>query len=371
MLHKLAALLFLTAFLAVPVFADVTVVSDNFESYADNAAMQAQWVSTIASTTSTFLFDQTTPGQPYPVSPTIGATQGKAVIFDGTLGVGAGSINKWATPFSVAPSATQNVQLTVDLAHDGLTSNKKLTMGLRYTGASAENLIELGFWNQLTGVQFAHRTVLFPGSNGWAGYGLDPTMDMIWEMPDTIEPLDGAAGRGAGFHRYQATISLTDVTFTLDLFSDGINNKTGLPGVDATDVVAGATVTANGFNDLRFGIPSGSGSSADPFLGVDNVSLKLVDIAVPTQDADFNNSTLVDGADFLIWQRGFGTPDAQNADGDADGDPDVDAADLTIWNNQYGAAPPVLAAVTAVPEPTSLALAAVALLFAARRSRVA
>jgi hypothetical protein len=99
--------------------------------------------------------------------------------------------------------------------------------------------------------------------------------------------------------------------------------------------------------------------------------LKLVDIAAPTEDADFNNSSLVDGADFLIWQRGLGTPDAQNADGDADADLDVDAADLTIWGNQYGAAPPVLAAITAVPEPTTLALVALGMLLAARRPRMA
>ena len=54
--------------------------------------------------------------------------------------------------------------------------------------------------------------------------------------------------------------------------------------------------------------------------------------------SDFNNSGLVDGRDFLAWQRGFGiVGDASKGDGDADGDGDVDSSDLTIWQSDYGA----------------------------------
>ena len=51
--------------------------------------------------------------------------------------------------------------------------------------------------------------------------------------------------------------------------------------------------------------------------------------------ADFNGDTIVDGSDFLAWQRGFGigTPSAQ---GDADGDHDVDHDDLAVWKSQFG-----------------------------------
>ena len=84
-------------------------------------------------------------------------------------------------------------------------------------------------------------------------------------------------------------------------------------------------------------------------------------------DADFNNDGSVDGADFLAWQRGFGKPGAVLADGDADADADVDAADLAAWKAQFGGA--AVAAIGAVPEPSSVLLmvAGMAAVAAARR----
>jgi len=52
--------------------------------------------------------------------------------------------------------------------------------------------------------------------------------------------------------------------------------------------------------------------------------------------ADFDSDGDVDGADFLTWQRGFGTTDAQRVDGNSDDDGDVDASDLAAWKVQYG-----------------------------------
>jgi len=75
-------------------------------------------------------------------------------------------------------------------------------------------------------------------------------------------------------------------------------------------------------------------------------------------NGDFDGDDDVDGEDFLIWQRGFGStgqPDATT--GDADDDGDVDDADLALWKSHFGGAPAV-AAVGAVPEPASLALLA-------------
>ena len=65
--------------------------------------------------------------------------------------------------------------------------------------------------------------------------------------------------------------------------------------------------------------------------------------------ADFDTDGDVDGADFLAWQRGFGTqiPNATLADGDADNDQDVDAADLGIWQGQFGSSALPLAASSA------------------------
>lgn len=78
----------------------------------------------------------------------------------------------------------------------------------------------------------------------------------------------------------------------------------------------------------------------------------------PGLDADFNNDNVVDGRDFLIWQRGFGSG-TNNATGDADGNGVVNAADLTVWKNTFGG-PPAVGAIGAVPEPTSLVLCGLA-----------
>ncbi len=76
--------------------------------------------------------------------------------------------------------------------------------------------------------------------------------------------------------------------------------------------------------------------------------------AATVNDADFDNDSDVDGNDFLIWQRGLGVG-TNNATGDANGSGGVDGADLAVWRSQFGT--PAVAAVGAVPEPATLALA--------------
>ncbi|MEM9658308.1 MAG: dockerin type I domain-containing protein, partial [Planctomycetota bacterium] len=84
------------------------------------------------------------------------------------------------------------------------------------------------------------------------------------------------------------------------------------------------------------------------------------------ETGDFNADGLVDGADFLLWQRQLGLIGEQPADGNRDGV--VDVADLAIWETQYGIAP-VAAANATVPEPASVALSLLAGVLAAAASR--
>lgn len=84
----------------------------------------------------------------------------------------------------------------------------------------------------------------------------------------------------------------------------------------------------------------------------------LFDTAAVAEDGDFNNDNVVDGADFLIWQRGFG-PTGTNLTGDANDNGVVDGADLAIWKSQFGGAP-AAAVAAAVPEPATLALGGLA-----------
>ena len=77
-----------------------------------------------------------------------------------------------------------------------------------------------------------------------------------------------------------------------------------------------------------------------------------------TPSADFDGNSIVDGDDFLLWQRNFGTLlGATTSTGDADGDGDVDENDLSIFTSTYGLfSTAMLAASFAIPEPASMVL---------------
>jgi hypothetical protein len=75
-------------------------------------------------------------------------------------------------------------------------------------------------------------------------------------------------------------------------------------------------------------------------------------LAMASSPGDFDADGDVDGGDFLIWQRGFGTT--------------YDAADLADWKANFGTAP----SISAVPEPSTVLLSICAMLgIAWRRSR--
>ncbi|MBX3425773.1 MAG: lamin tail domain-containing protein [Pirellulales bacterium] len=135
------------------------------------------------------------------------------------------------------------------------------------------------------------------------------------------------------------------------------------PYAFTTDADLAATFYV-GYREGLTGVPGANNAAAGPPI------FDLVP-AAPPLDADFDDSTLVDGSDFLIWQRNNGTTSgATNSQGDADLDGDVDADDLAAWTSNYGQ-PQATAVVAAVPEPATagLALLAGALVVAAARRR--
>lgn len=313
--------------------ADTTIVDDNFDGYADDAAFEAVWRpdegngNTPAAVPVGILVPRTTapfPPAPFDGTGFAGTTPPVAPIPDGEQAVTfneQGFINEWDNdsdpgnvPFSISPSATQSVRLTADI-FDFVNGNRRFSVGLR-DDVSPANLLELGFWNADTfdpidpintppndpvldqpTTAYAYRLVLFGDVGGdlvrepnWQYFDLpieydDPAIDhngdgRFGNGDGLVTPIDV----GPGWHRFSATISDSDATLEIDLFRDG--------SVDAS-VTWEIETTGTPFTSLRMGGPSGV--SMNELTMADNVKLELIDVAVV--DGDFNGDTLWNCAD--------------------------------------------------------------------------
>lgn len=209
-------------------------MSEDFEGYANTAAMQANWGATGAGTLATAF-----------------GNGGQSAAHPG------GTVNSWiGTPFSLTPSATENIVLTADLYDDATSQNKRLSVGLRN---GANPLFEMGHWNSPTEHYFVRVLNTNGGTGAWSP--IDATLN------DT--------GISAGWNRYEATFTLTNVTVTLDLGANGT--------IDGTFVSTGPA-SASAFTDLRFGGPSNSSSAGGGF-NVDNITLRTVAVPEPSSMA--------------------------------------------------------------------------------------
>ncbi|WP_428304316.1 hypothetical protein [Lacipirellula sp.] len=155
---------------------------------------------------------------------------------------------------------------------------------------------------------------------------------------------------GSGVALY-FTISPTFSGGAVNTFLPLINNlsSNGFSGA-FSNIAEGATATAGGYSFVW----TYAGGTGNDF------GLKITSTGSTPLLGDYDSNGVVNGADFLLWQRQFGqsaSPAGSGADGSANGV--VDAADLTVWKTHFGqtAAVPTLGA---VPEPSSLALGALA-----------
>jgi predicted outer membrane repeat protein len=112
---------------------------------------------------------------------------------------------------------------------------------------------------------------------------------------------------------------------------------TGSPALDAGDAAAIAGVG----NVPRFD-QRGTGSpriyNGDQ-SGTARIDIGAYELRPNGVTADFDGNHVVDGNDFLVWQRGLdasGAPASHGA-GNADGDADVDAVDLAVLQAAFGA----------------------------------
>jgi glucose/arabinose dehydrogenase len=96
-------------------------------------------------------------------------------------------------------------------------------------------------------------------------------------------------------------------------------------------------------------------SSQGAFSGAAENSGKIYAVKSLLPAGDYDRSGVVDGADFLLWQRQLGVAGPQYAGADGDGSGLVDAADLAVWSVTFGSG--AGGAQRPVPEPAAALLA--------------
>ena len=119
--------------------------------------------------------------------------------------------------------------------------------------------------------------------------------------------------------------------------------------------------------NMHIGFAGGWSGSATVY--VDRIALTDTTFVAP-ENADFDGDGDIDGADWLVLQRGLGTTSgAMPAEGDANGDGAINSLDFDIWQSQYGTTPtltgPSQPGAATVPEPAASVLVSVASLIAA------
>jgi hypothetical protein len=138
------------------------------------------------------------------------------------------------------------------------------------------------------------------------------------------------------------------------------------------------TFLVNGVEVDQYDIGGGASSGnivlagSDIFNSNNDLNWILFDnlrVEAPAEaSADFDGDNDVDGADFLTWQRHYGTQDAAAFEqGDADKNGDVDDEDFAIWQAQFGDFTETVG--VAAPEPGGLAWSAIAVAWALGRVR--
>jgi hypothetical protein len=82
-------------------------------------------------------------------------------------------------------------------------------------------------------------------------------------------------------------------------------------------------------------------------LGTARIDVGAFELQGPGFAGDFSGDDIVDGTDFLVWQRNVATPNPVKSNGDLDNDHDIDGVDLAGWGASFGAGAEDVAAVAA------------------------
>ncbi len=338
------------------------VFSDDFEAYTSTSGMNAQWAG----------FDgifMTEIDDDQDLTPEV---TGKFAFHPG------GSVNTHALASPIAASATEWIQLTVDI-YDNDTSldpffaanpeDKRMGLGLRSVGAATTNIVELGMWNNPFGAHHSYRGILFDSIGGtpnpdWQGWDMgvedrDVNGDTIIADADNngnliIDPWEVEVDAPvnvfsvAQWYTYRATIKPESIVYEIDVDQDGLFDFSA----EHIDIPH----TASGFNELRFGSPSGVSSSGGG-VTFDNVVLEIIAAAAPPLIGDLDADGFVGITDLnlvlAVWNSNVTPGDLLAGDPSGDGFVGIEDLNLILGNWNAGVLPPPG---SVVPEPASLAL---------------
>jgi hypothetical protein len=185
-----------------------------------------------------------------------------------------------------------------------------------------------------------------------AGYlpsvdGLNTELKVIFQIPDADgdgdveEYVVGASGSNLGMLPALPRLNSTAQTFSINL---GDLYPFGGPIFNFADDYAQTIVMmlelAPNTNVDQIGLDN------DNVVSVDNV--RFEGPFAGTLTADYDGNLVVDGNDFLVWQRG-------------ESPIFLSAEDLAQWRTQYGLSASAVVAAGAIPEPTASTLAAMCL----------
>jgi hypothetical protein len=179
--------------------------------------------------------------------------------------------------------------------------------------------------------------------------------------------VDGAASLVAG-----DVIEVTSSSGALHshryFYLDSGNQNAAGPPVDGIYLLS-LRMKMNGYDPSQpiYMVLGTPGSTLAALQAAESWVAAWADKLAPDFDADFNGDWVVDGSDFLVWQRNFGATNARLALGDADRDGAVGSGDLAAWREEFGLSidsfPGAVSgtlptpAVSVVPEPSGAVLA--------------
>ncbi len=166
----------------------------------------------------------------------------------------------------------------------------------------------------------------------------------------------GGLAPGAGYDQLSSTGTVNLAGDLVVTFADLGNGYIPSPG-DQFEVVTSNSPINGTFDTVTFA--ESGGGLALTWLPVDYSDPLSVVLEIATTDffaADFEEDGDVDNVDLTFWQTGYGiNGTATHTDGDANGNLIVDGTDFLIWQRQRGLGAPQTAAQT-IPEPTAMLL---------------